>query len=175
MELTSYVEALRHDLLAAAAAGTEQTRETARLLAAALDPSARLCLVDALSALAAEVTTAWDGGSVEIRMHGREPQVVVTAAESFASPPAPPPPPPPPGADGRADGRADDDVEDGTTSRITLRLPEALKNRAERAATTEGLSVNAWLVRAVAAAVQPAGRHTPQQVIGRRMTGYARS
>ena len=92
MELTPYVEALRHDLLNAAAAGTEQTRETARLLAAALDPSTRLCLVDALSALAAEVTTAWDGGSVEIRMHGREPQVVVTGAESLAAPPVPPPP-----------------------------------------------------------------------------------
>ncbi|MBA2553001.1 MAG: toxin-antitoxin system HicB family antitoxin [Geodermatophilaceae bacterium] len=172
MELTQYVEALRHDLLAAAAAGTEQTRETARLLAATLDPSARLCLVDALSALADEVTTAWDGGSVEIRMHGREPHVVVTAAESYPAPPAPPPPPPPPGAD----AAPEDDVEDGSTAaRITLRLPEALKTRAERAAATEGLSVNAWLVRAVAAAVQPSGgRPTPQPLIGRRMTGYAR-
>lgn len=169
MELTPYVEALRHDLLAAAAAGTEQTRETARLLSAALDPSARLCLVDALSALAAEVTTAWDGGAVEIRMHGREPQVVVTAAE----PPAPPAPPSPPGWE----GPADEEIEDGSTARITLRLPDALKTRAERAAATEGLSVNAWLVRAVAAAVQPGGRSGPphpQPLIGRRMTGYAR-
>lgn len=172
MELTQYVEALRHDLLAAAAAGTEQTRETARLLAAALDPSARLCLVDALSALADEVTTVWDGGSVEIRMHGREPQVVVTAAASFPAPPAPPPPPSLP----RADGPAEDDAEDGSTARITLRLPEALKNRAERAAATEGLSVNAWLVRAIATAVQPGdSRPTPQHRIGKRMTGFARS
>jgi len=170
MELTPYVEALRHDLLAAAGAGTEQTRETARLLAASLDPSARLCLVDALSALAAEVTTAWDGGSVEIRMHGREPHVVVTAAEPFAAPPAPPPPPPP-----GAGGPGDEDHEDGTAARITLRLPEALKTRAERAAATEGLSVNAWLIRAIAAAVQPGGAPTSQQHIGRRMTGYARS
>lgn len=173
MELTPYVEALRHDLLAAAAAGTEQTRETARLLAAALDSSTRLCLVDALSAVAAEVTTAWDGGSVEIRMHGRDPQVVVTAAESLSEAPVPPPPPVPPSPA----GTAEEDPEDGTTARITLRLPDALKTRAERAAATEGLSVNSWLVRAVAAAVQPGGaRPTPQQqLIGRRMTGYARS
>lgn len=172
MELTPYVEALRHDLLAAAAAGTEQTRETARLLAAAVDPSARLCLVDALSALAAEVTTAWDGGSVEIRMHGREPQVVVTAAESFGGPSPPPPPPAPPAPD----GPAEEDAEDGATARITLRLLDALKSRAERSAAAEGLSVNAWLVRAIATAVQqPAGRQSPQQLIGRRMTGYARS
>lgn len=171
MELTPYVEALRHDLLAAAAAGTEQTRETARLLAAAVDPSARLCLVDALSTLAAEVTTAWEGGSVEIRMHGREPQVVVTTAEAFPAPPAPPPPPPPPGTE----RLADDEGEDSTTARITLRLPDALKTRAERSAAAEGLSVNAWLVRAIAAAVQPGGRSTPQRLTGRRMTGYARS
>lgn len=170
MELTPYVEALRHDLLNAAAAGTEQTRETARLLAAALDPSTRLCLVDALSALAAEVTTAWDGGSVEIRMHGREPQVVVTGAESLAAPPVPPPPPPSPGADAPSE-----EEDDFTTARITLRLPETLKTRAERAAATDRLSVNSWLVRAIAAAVQPGGRPTPQQHVGRRMTGYARS
>lgn len=171
MELLPYVEALRHDLLTAAAAGSEQTRETARLLAATLDPSARLCLVDALSALAAEVTTAWDRGSVEIRMHGRDPQVVVTAAESFPVPPAPPPPPGPPGED----GSTEDDVEDGTTARITLRLPETLKTRAERVAAAEGLSVNGWLVRAIAAAVSPdSGRSTPRQHIGKRMTGYAR-
>ena len=56
MELTTYVESLRHDLQTAAAAGDERTRETARLLAAALDPAARLCLVDAMTAVADEVT-----------------------------------------------------------------------------------------------------------------------
>lgn len=166
MELTPYVEALRHDLLNAAAAGTEQTRETARLLTAALDPSVRLCLVDALSAVAAEVTTAWDGGSVEIRMHGREPQVVVTTDASYGTPSTPAPPPTP--------DRTSDESEDGTTARITLRLPEAFKTRAEQAAAAEGLSVNAWLVRAIAAAVQPGGRVSRQQLVGRRMTGYAR-
>ena len=87
MDLTPYVDALRDDLQAAAAAGTEQTQDTARLLSAALDPSLRLCLVDALSALAAEVSDATDL-AVEIRMHGREPQVVVTPA----GPPRPPGP-----------------------------------------------------------------------------------
>lgn len=160
MDLTPYVEALRDDLQAAAAAGTEQTQETARLLAGALDASLRLCLVDALSALAAEVTDAADL-AVEIRMHGREPQVVVT-------PTAPPEP-----AGPLALGVADDDSDSGT-ARITLRLPEALKTQAELRAAGEALSVNAWLVRAVATAVQPnpSSSITPS---GRRITGFARS
>ncbi len=166
MELTGYIEALRHDLQAAAAAGDDRTRETARLLAGALDPSARLCLVDAMTAMADEVTTIWGAGSVEIRMHGRDPQVVVTAAQS----PLPPPEPGP-------SGPGEEDTDDGGTARISLRLPEGLKVRAERAAAQEGVSLNAWLVRAVAGAVQPGGRQRDQGPgpIGRRFTGVARS
>ena len=42
-------------------------------------------------------------------------------------------------------------------ARVNLRLPEQLKARVEQAASTEGLSVNAWLVRAAAAALEGAG------------------
>ncbi|MBA3523183.1 MAG: toxin-antitoxin system HicB family antitoxin [Geodermatophilaceae bacterium] len=174
MELHSYVEALRHDLQNAAAAGDERTRETARLLSAALDPATRLCLVDAMTAVADEVTAQWDDGAVEIRMRGREPQVVVVQAQVSAHPaPMPPAPPAPPSLPSPP---GPDDPDDGSTSRITLRLPEALKNRAERAATAEGLSLNAWLMRAVSTAVTGGspvagiGRALP----GRRMTGFAR-
>ena len=38
-------------------------------------------------------------------------------------------------------------------ARINLRLPDQLKARVEQAAEREGLSVNAWLVRAASAAV----------------------
>ncbi len=171
MELSSYVEALRHDLHNAAAAGDERTRETARLLSAALDPAARLCLVDVMTALADEVTSQWGDGAVEIRMRGREPQVVVTheqiTGHPLSLPPAPPAPPTPPGVE---------EPEDGSTSRITLRLPEALKNRAERAAAAEGLSLNAWLMRAVGAAVTGGGPvpGVGRVVPGRRLTGFAR-
>lgn len=161
MDLTPYVDALRSDLEAAAAAGGEAARETARLLGGALDSSLRLCLLDALSAMAAEVTEAAEPTSVEIRMHGREPQVVVTVAEAPVAEDAAPPRPP-------------DDEDDGGTARITLRLPEALKAQAEHRAASEGLSVNAWLVRAVAAAVRPSAT---QNLLtgGRRISGFARS
>jgi hypothetical protein len=47
------------------------------------------------------------------------------------------------------------------TARINLRLPEHLKGRIEEAATREGLSVNAWLVRAAAAVLEPAHHGQP--------------
>jgi hypothetical protein len=153
---------LRDDLLAAAAAGTEQTQDTARLLAGALDASLRLCLVDALSALAAEVTDATDL-AVEIRMHGREPQVVVTPTAPPAAVGAP------------ANPRSADDDPDSGTARITLRLPDALKAQAEQRAASESLSVNAWLVRAVAGALQAQPATSTSHPSGRRITGFARS
>lgn len=154
MDLTPYVEALRRDLAAAAAAGSDEARRIADLLATALEPAARLAILDALSAVAAEVTDALDGSTVEVRLHGREPRVVVTA---LAPEPAAGPPP----------GLADDAAG---TARITLRLPESVKARLEEAATREALSVNTWLVRAIARALE----YAPNPRGGRRITGYAR-
>ncbi len=157
MDLSPYVDTLRGDLEAAAAAGTEETQATARLLSGALDASLRLCLLDALSALAAEVTASGDV-EVELRVHGREPQVVVTA-------PAPDAPEP------SATDLPEDDARG--TARLTVRLPEALKERAEEQAGRDGLSVNAWMVRAVHGALHPSP--TVPARAPRRTTGYARS
>lgn len=157
MDLSPYVDAVRADLDAAAAVGTDEAQASARLLSGALDASLRLALLDALSALAAEVTASGDV-EVELRMHGREPQVVVSPApeEGSASPSA----------------ERLDDGDDRGSVRLTVRMPEALKERAEEQAGREGLSVNAYMVRAVQQAVNPTAneRRGP-----RRTTGYARS
>jgi hypothetical protein len=162
MDLSDYVDALRTHLMTAAAAGTEQTRETARLLADTVEPAVRLALTDALSAMAAEVTAAWDGGLVDIRVRGRDPEVVVVPAHEH-EPEATPTP--------------DDDPaeDDGSVARISLRLPESLKARAESAAAASGVSLNAWLVRAVAAGVREP-TDPPRSGRGpRRYSGFARS
>jgi hypothetical protein len=159
MDLSPYVDAVRADLEAAAAAGTPEAQATARLLSGALDASLRLCLLDALSALAAEITADSDV-EVELRVHGREPQVVVSAP----APDAPPAPGP----------ELDDDDADRGTARLTVRLPEGLKERAEEQAGREGVSVNAWIVRAVHGALQPT-THALHARGPRRTTGYARS
>jgi HicB-like protein involved in pilus formation len=159
MDLTEYVDALRAHLTAAAATGTEQTRETARLLSETMEPAVRLAVTDALSAMAAEVTAAWDGGLVDIRLRGRDPEVVVVHAEE----PAPPPEEP---------AAAEDD---GSTARISLRLPDSLKTRAEEAAAASGVSLNAWLVRAVTAGLREPS-DPPRSARGpRRYSGFARS
>ncbi len=62
------------------------------------------------------------------------------------------------------------------TARINFRPPEHLKSRIEEAAGREGLSVNAWLVRAVSGVLDtPAprgGRKRPSG--GESFTGWVR-
>lgn len=166
MDLTPYVESLRRDLTRAAAAGTEQAQQTAGLLGAALEPAIRLSMVDALSAMAAEVTAAWGEGSVEVRMHGREPQIVVAAPLDHPAEPDPAPARP---------GSRDGDADDGALARLTVRLPEPLKSRAEQQADQEGVSLNSWMVRAVAWALGETTASRGAGRPGRRFTGYARS
>src|SRR5947209_18654946 len=119
MDLSEYVDALRASLTTAAAAGGEQARETARLLADTMEPAVRLAVIDAMSAMAAEVTAALDGALVDIRVRGRDPEVVVV--------------PPTAGSEEAPAAEPEDADDDSAMSRISLRLPDTLKARAERA------------------------------------------
>ena len=154
MELRPYIDALRHELALAAAAGGEDARELAERLTAPLESATRLALLDALSEAAAEITRDLAPGSVDLRLRDREPSFVVTLppADPWTEPAAAPPPPPAP-ASVPAPG------EDEATVRISLRLPETVKNRVEQAAARAGVSINTWLIRAAAAAADgDAGR-----------------
>jgi hypothetical protein len=141
MDVTSYVTALREDLIAAAAAGDEQTQRTAALLATAIEPAARLAVMNALADLAAEVTEALDGERVvEVRLDGRQVRVAVNEPPRSHASDDPPPVPPP--------------MDAGDISRITLRLMEQIKSRAEQAANAQGMSLNAWIAQAVQGALR---------------------
>lgn len=169
MNLRPYIESLRHDLTASVAASDEQAQAAAERLIAALDAAVRLTLLNALSDAAAEITCELAPGWVELRLHGVEPSFAVVPAERVVeSGPAVPDLPPVAVAAG----------EDGGTSRINLRLPDQLKLRVEESAAAEGLSVNAWLVRAAAAGLaaleataRPA-RRAPRT--GNQYTGWVR-
>ncbi len=164
MDLRPFVEALRTDLEAAASAGGSDIRAAAERLAQALDPAFRLALMDALSQAASEITHGLAGTSVEVRLKGREPIFVVIG--SATQPPSVPgaPPPPPPGPPGPlrpprppeaepADNLDELELQpDDVVARITLRLPESLKTRAEELAAGRGQSLNTWLVNAARAA-----------------------
>lgn len=168
MELTPYIDELQRHLALAAEAGGDDARVIAERLAAPLEAATRLVLLEALSAAAGEITRDIAPGSVDVRLRGRDPEFVVAraASEEFAEadPTAPVPPVPAPV-----------DLDDGSTSRTTLRLPDALKARVDDAAAADGLSVNTWLVRAVAAALEPKQRRTAQRTLrsGDSFAGWA--
>jgi len=146
MDLNPYVEHLRRELATAAEAGGDEARALAERLTAPLESGVRLALLDALSAAADEITRELAPGSVELRLRGGEPGFAVT----------PPPPEEEPGEPADAAlPPVPSDGEDGEIARVNLRLPEHLKARVDAAASEAGLSVNAWLVRAVGAALPP--------------------
>ncbi|MHC5795757.1 histidine kinase [Lacisediminihabitans sp. FW035] len=161
MELGQYVTDLQRQLADAAANGAEDTRAVAERLAAGLDAAARLVLLDALSAAVGEITRDLAPGSVDLRLRGREVEFVVIQ----------------PSTEPDDDDRpvASVDLDDASTSRTTLRLPDALKTRVDEAAAADGLSVNTWLVRAVAAALQPKQRRSAQRTLrtGDNFAGWA--
>jgi hypothetical protein len=183
MELEPYVESIQRQLAGAAEAGGDDARVLAERLLVPLDAALRLALQDVLVVAAEEITTELAPGSVELRLRGRDLELVVT-----------PPPVDSPGDD-LADG-ADETASnqgralspgdivpassegDDTMSRINLRMPDHLKARIERAANGEGLSVNAWLVRAAGAALERSGpdlRRERRAARGsQRYTGWAR-
>ncbi len=135
MDLTRYVASVREQLLTSAEAGGEESRGLAERLAPGLDAAVRLALLEALSAAAADITAEIAPASVEVRLRGRDPELVVATA------PAPEPVEP------------DEPVlaDDAPLARINLRLPQDLKDRVEDAARGAGVSVNTWLVRSAAA------------------------
>ena len=160
MDLTPYVDHLREDLAAAAAAGGPEAQAAAERLTYALEPAMRLALMDALSQAAAEITGELDAGSVDVRLRGREPELVVdvpTMPLPVASP-APGGAMAPPAPDrGPAEGSEVGDTEevvDDTLARITLRLPESVKYRAEELAAKGGHSLNSWIVTVLRAATR---------------------
>ncbi|MGD0447191.1 MAG: hypothetical protein ABSB36_01060 [Candidatus Dormibacteria bacterium] len=178
MNLSLYVEDIHRQLLTTAEAGGDEARALAERLVAPLDAAIRLALQDALSAAAEEITCELAPGSVELRLRGRDPEFVVTPAPADRS-----------AGDQQGGDRetvtgartaepADPEGDDGAMSRINLRMPDQLKGRIEHAAGRDGLSVNAWLVRAAAAAVERGDAPHHDQVRlprgAQRYTGWVR-
>lgn len=162
MELGPYVNDLHRQLADAAANGADDTRAVAERLAGSLDAATRLVLLDALSAAVAEITRDLAPTSVDLRLRGRDVDFVVTAAS--------------PEVESDEAPAASVDLDDVSTSRTTLRLPDSLKTRVDEAAAADGLSVNTWLVRAVAAALHPKQRRAAQRTLrtGDNFAGWAR-
>ncbi|MEU2428610.1 hypothetical protein ABZ611_03665 [Streptomyces sp. NPDC007861] len=173
MDLTPYVDTLRRELAVAAEAGGDEARALAERLTAPLESATRLTMLHVLSAAMDEITRELAPGSVDVRLRGLDPDFVVTPPPTDSGAPTEPAAPPVEPLRASAPG----DSDEGGTARVNLRLPAHLKARAEEAANREGLSVNAWLVRAVSAAVDGGTRpRTTEkaQVVGQSFTGWVR-
>ena len=133
MNLTIVLEGLQQDLQNLGELGDERSAQVAQRLGEALGSNLRLKLLDLFSQAAVELSSKLPSGHIEVRLAGQEPELV------FVDVP------------GEAAGMAGEEL----SARISLRLPESLKAAVEKAADREGVSTNAWLVRAIARATRP--------------------
>jgi hypothetical protein len=148
MNLDLLIESLQHELASVAELGDERVAAIATRLSETLAPSIRLRVLDLLAQASLELSERLPSGHVEVRLAGQDPELVFVDEE-------------------RQSSAAGEDM----SARITLRLPDSLKQSIEAAAAREGVSVNAWLVRALARAAE--ARRKPS--VGRRLTGYGES
>jgi hypothetical protein len=150
MELEAHVDAVRAELEGLANLGDEHVAAAAARLSDALAATLSLKLLGLLSEAALEVSSQLPGGHVELRLAGQEPSLVYVPDEGPAQPAA---------------------AEDGLTARITLRLPDSLKTSLEGAAARDGVSLNTWIVKALARGLSLAASSR----IGSRLTGFGQS
>jgi len=149
VDVTPYIQSVRADL-EAVAGPDPATLDVAERLARALEPAMQLRLLDALGQAALEMSEQLPSGRVDVRLAGRDVQLTYVAEEPIAETPT---------------------ADDGSgTARLTLRLPEATKSTVEQRASEEGISTNAWLVRAIKRAIDQR-----QRKVGHRLKGYAQS
>jgi hypothetical protein len=150
MQIDGLIQALREDLVRVAALGDETTSRAADLLSIAIEASLGRRIQDVLAQAALELNDQLETAHVEVRIAGHDLQLVLV----------------------REDGTTPEPVDEALSARITLRLPESLKERVESAASRDGSSVNTWLVQVLQRAVES---HRPMSVGRNRLTGYGRS
>ncbi len=150
MQIDGHIQALREDLGRVASLGDEATAHVAQILSEAIESSLARQLQDILAEAALELNAQLDSGHVEVRIAGRDPELVFVSDDSSAP----------------------EAVDEVFSARITLRLPGSLKERIESAASRENASVNTWLIRALQRSVDP---RRPSSSGRNRLTGYGRS
>ena len=152
MQIDGTIQALREDLARVAALGDENTSRAAELLSAAIESSLGRRLQDVLAEAALELNDQLESSHVEVRVSGHDLQLVLV----------------------REDGTVPEPADEAFSARITLRLPESLKQRVESAAAREGASVNTWLVQALQRSVESQS-HRSTSGSRNRLTGYGRT
>ena len=158
VELSPYLTAIAEDLEKVTALADDPTRAVAGRLAEALEPGLRMARVRAVADAVAVVSADLDGVVAVVRMEGRDP--VIAVEHTGGSPSRHP--------------VGEDEGDD--SARVTVRLPQSLKQRAEARAADADQSLNTWVVQAIRRSALEEG---PAQSRGgrppgaRRVTGWA--
>ncbi len=155
MDLNPYLAAVAADLEKATALADDATRAISARVAVAVEPALRLAMTQLLADAAAQLTSELPATVITVRMDGREP--VLQVQEQAVAEPAPSEP---------IAGTEDEGV-----ARVTVRLPEQLKRRAEALAQAAEQSLNTWIVQAVRGAAQ--APRTDRHNSSRRISGWA--
>ncbi len=142
------VDGLRSDVVAVGELGDDAVAEAAERIAAVLARSVPSRIFDLLSDAAAELSAELPEGRIEIRVAGDDVRLDYVEDEHVP------------------DGDADGDVP----ARITLRLGEGLKARVEEGAASEGISVNAFIVRTLERGTS--AQRSRNRRGGNRLRGY---
>jgi hypothetical protein len=155
MDLTTYVDMVRAGVTDAATLADEHTQQVAARLGGALDSATRLALIRALSDAVGAVSAELAPIAVELRMTGAEPELVVQVPAAGSEPTMLLPSAPEPAESPELD------LGEESVARISLRLPASVKNRVDEMADRDGISTNAWLVRAIMDALGDRRRGDP--------------
>jgi hypothetical protein len=125
MKMSKFIEGLSQDLKALGTLGGAELEAAVSRLIPALEPVLRTRLQEALTSLAQELKDQIPGGRIEVRITGEDVEFLYMQGESTPR-----------------------ETPTELNARITLRLPDDLKSRIEQAATSEGISLNSWLLKA---------------------------
>jgi hypothetical protein len=148
--MSQAVEGLCSDIETLAELGNEVVAEVVERVGSVLTRSAPTRILDLLSEIAAELSAELPDGHVEIRVVGDD--VELAYIEEHRTTP---------------------EDEGEQSARITLRLSDRLKTRIEQAASEQGTSVNAWVLRTLERGVTSSyGKSTHG---GKRLRGYGTS
>lgn len=158
MQLHAYLTSVAEDLERSTQLADDATRDIANRLIAVLEPGLRIAMVQLLSDAAAQLTAELSGPIVTVRMDGRDPVWNIVIPESHEPISLP----------------AETALDDEGTARVTVRLPEAVKRRAEALAQASGQSLNTWISNALRSATSATPPATKARTnTSHRITGWA--
>jgi len=106
--------------------GAPELAEVATELMTALRPALEQTILGVIQEAASEISAQLVGQSVEVRLSGGEPSLVITEERGRSS-----------------------DLQEEFEARVTLRLPNSLKSLIEESASSAGDSMNGWVVDAL--------------------------